>query len=291
MTPTPATAHLDGDHRFLGTRRTGEGEWEVPVTAALLTPAGGLYGGAGIAIAAAALESATGRPLRWITAQFAGTATDGEVLSVHVEAEAVGRRVTQARARAAVASRTVVHAVAALGEDRTEAATGTWVEMPRVPAPAESSELSFPMPTEGTFFARTERRFALGPAPGDLGSGWVDGPQPQLAVWSRIVDHVSTTPAMLGWLADMVPMGVGAALGRAMGGTSLDNTLRIVEPATADWVLVDIRAIGASAGYGHGAVHLWAPDGTLLATGAQTAVLRAFPGRMPGEEGGEGAGA
>ena len=41
-----------------------------------------------------------------------------------------------------------------------------------------------------------------------------------------------------------------------------------------EWVLLDIR-IQAVAGFGHGVVHQWAEDGTLMATASQSTIVRA----------------
>jgi acyl-CoA thioesterase II len=262
------------DHRYLGTRAVGEASWDLKVTAGLLTPMGGLYGGTGIAVAAAAAESATGRALRWITCQFADTATEGEHVRVDVEIDKHGHRTSQASVRGAVGERVVFRAIAALGEPRADVPAAAWVAMPEVPGPTECRPLETPFPTEGTCIERSERRLARGPHFEDFLS---DEPRPpgfQMCFWSRMVGHESGSPAMLAWLADIVPMSVAAGLGAAVRGTSLDNTLRMVESARPDWVLVDVRPTAASDGYAHGDVHLWAPDGRLLATGSQTAVLR-----------------
>jgi acyl-CoA thioesterase len=79
---------------------------------------------------------------------------------------------------------------------------------------------------------------------------------------------------MLGLLADMLAVAVRQGSGGLTRGTSLDNTLRVGSPADVDWVLVDLRAHMLVGGYGHGRVHLWAPDGRLLATGGQTVLMR-----------------
>jgi acyl-CoA thioesterase len=39
-------------------------------------------------------------------------------------------------------------------------------------------------------------------------------------------------------------------------------------------VLLDIRVHAVANGYGHGLVHLWAEDGTLLGTASQTCAVR-----------------
>ena len=75
-------------------------------------------------------------------------------------------------------------------------------------------------------------------------------------------------------LGDFVPMGVGQALGVRGGGNSLDNTLRIVKLVPTDWVLLDIQAHAVERGFGHGLVHMFAEDGTLLATASQSCIMR-----------------
>ena len=77
--------------------------------------------------------------------------------------------------------------------------------------------------------------------------------------------------AALAVLGDFVPMGVGQALGVRGGGNSLDNTLRIVDLVPTDWVLMDIRIHAVERGFGHGLVHMFAEDGTLLRRPARVA--------------------
>jgi acyl-CoA thioesterase len=48
-------------------------------------------------------------------------------------------------------------------------------------------------------------------------------------------------------------------------------------------VLLDIRVDLIAHGFGHGVVHLWAEDGTLLATASQSTIVRFW------EEGPQGA--
>jgi acyl-CoA thioesterase len=39
-------------------------------------------------------------------------------------------------------------------------------------------------------------------------------------------------------------------------------------------VLLDIRIDAVAHGFGHGVVHIWAEDGTLLATASQSTIVR-----------------
>ena len=42
-----------------------------------------------------------------------------------------------------------------------------------------------------------------------------------------------------------------------------------------EWVLADVRVHAVADGFGHGLVHLWAEDGTLLGTASQSTIVRA----------------
>lgn len=66
------------------------------------------------------------------------------------------------------------------------------------------------------------------------------------------------------------------ALGIPAGGNSLDNTLRVAKLVQTEWVLCDVQMHAISHGFGHGLVHLWAEDGTLLATASQSCIVRTW---------------
>jgi acyl-CoA thioesterase len=46
-------------------------------------------------------------------------------------------------------------------------------------------------------------------------------------------------------------------------------------------MLVDVRIQAVMHGFGHGLAHIWAQDGTLLATASQSAMVRAFREEPP----------
>ena len=83
----------------------------------------------------------------------------------------------------------------------------------------------------------------------------------------------TTTSAKLGFLGDMVPLGVCLAAGVDGVGTSLDNSIRISERVDSEWILLDLQGHAARDGYGYGIGHMWSPDGRLIATSSQTAKL------------------
>jgi acyl-CoA thioesterase len=79
---------------------------------------------------------------------------------------------------------------------------------------------------------------------------------------------------LLAIMADHVPSGIGAALGRNAGGNSLDNTIRFLRIVPTEWVLCDITITGISGGFAHGDIRLFAQDGQLMATASQSMILR-----------------
>jgi acyl-CoA thioesterase len=77
-------------------------------------------------------------------------------------------------------------------------------------------------------------------------------------------------------LATTCPSASARRWGLAGGGnSSLDNTLRVYRLVPTEWVLLDIRIDAVARGFGHGIVHIWAEDGTLLATASQSTIVRA----------------
>src|SRR5205814_870907 len=93
------------------------------------------------------------------------------------------------------------------------------------------------------------------------------------ALWVHL-PSLDMSAAALAIVGDFVPFGVGQALGARAGGNSLDNTLRVVTRHPTEWILADVRVHAVEHGFGHGLVHLWAEDGTLLATASQSAIVR-----------------
>jgi acyl-CoA thioesterase II len=120
---------------------------------------------------------------------------------------------------------------------------------------------------------RLEMRLAIGRAFEHFDGSHSDG---HSALWARVPDVLEMSAATLAILGDYVPFGVGQALGEFVTGSSLDNTLRVCALVPTEWVLVDVQVHAVEHGFGHGRVHLWAEDGTLLATAGQSCAVRAW---------------
>lgn len=262
---------------FIGLEAThNRFRWKLPVTPGISTAGGFMFGGSGLGAAISALEGTSGRECVWATAQYLSYAKPGEVVDIDVTIAVEGHQITQARAVCHVADREILTVNAALG-DRPMEYAGQWEHMPEgIGAPMDSPPRSHRSDWAGTIDERLEQRLVKGrnreelafQEPGEQGDG-------QYLLWTRIPDVIAgmdaTTLAVLG---DFVPSGVGQALGVQGGGNSLDNTLRVCRMVPTEWVLMDIRVHAVERGFGHGLVHMFAEDGTLMATASQSVIVR-----------------
>src|SRR5271154_4030695 len=113
---------MDGEGRptlqdLLGLRPTEDSHrWQQVVGPTVTTPSGALQGGAALAAAIEAAQGATGRPLRWATAQFVSHVTSGSVVDIDVTVSVDGQHLSQVRAMACCAGSEVLIMLGALGE-------------------------------------------------------------------------------------------------------------------------------------------------------------------------------
>jgi acyl-CoA thioesterase len=259
--------------QWLGLRSTHNPmRWVLPVTAGIATEKGFLFGGCALGAAIAALEASTERPVIWATAQYLSYTHPPSMLDIDVVVASAGHHITQARAVGHVADTEILTVNAALGH-RDLPVEQTWVSMPSVPPPDECPARTWGTDHSGSIMSRLDLRLAHAQA-------WdeVDGnpmPDGRSILWARMPDMLDlSSGAGLAILGDYVPFGIRQALGRPSGGNSLDNTLRVYELVPTRWVMVDIRIHAVANGFGHGVVHLWAEDGTLLATASQSTIVR-----------------
>jgi acyl-CoA thioesterase len=246
----------------------------MEVTTALITPGQFLYGGCGLGAALVALEAESERPTIWATAQYISYARPGSRLDVEVELLAVGGHVTQARAVGRESGREVLTVNAALGHDESDLGD-VWVEMPDVPPPADCKPRVLPEHVRNSIFERVDSRVARGRSFEEI-----DGTpgEPASALWTRLSEHPDISAGTLAIFGDYVSGGFAHPLGHRVMGRSLDNTLRMVQSAPTDWVLVDIRMDALVNGYGQGIAYLWSEDGVLLATASQSTAVKRWDG-------------
>jgi acyl-CoA thioesterase len=245
--------------------------WILPVTPGISAGGQFLFGGCGLGAAVAAMEGSSGRPVVWATAQYLSYAPPPSIVDIDVTIAVEGKQITQARAVGHVGDREILTVNAALGY-RDLDVFGQWSTMPDVPPPDQCERRMPRMPDQESIMDRIDVRLAHARTWDD-----VDGnpmPEGRSALWARLPDVLEMSAATLGILGDYVPFGIGQALGRLGGGNSLDNTIRIATLVPTTWVLLDIRIHSVVHGYGHGVVHLWAEDGTLLAMASQSTIVR-----------------
>ncbi len=245
--------------------------WVLPITEGISTAGNFLFGGCGLGAAIGALEAVTGRPLVWATGQYLSYANPGSIMDLDVTVAVAGRGVTQARAVGHVGDREILTVNAALGQRPLEA-EGQWVEAPEVPRPEECEPRLHRLPDDGYITSRLDVRLASARSLDELPGEPMPGGRS--ALWARIPEVLDMSAATLGILGDYVPFGIGQALGARAGGNSLDSTLRIFQLVPTEWVLLDVRIHAVRNGFGHGDVHLWAEDGTLLGTASQSTIVR-----------------
>jgi acyl-CoA thioesterase-2 len=256
---------------FYGLEHAGDGPvWRFPVVRELCSGLGALFGGCGLGAAIAALEHVTGRPLVWATAQFLEFARPPATVELEVTEVVRGRATSQARVLARVDGAEIFTVVGALGR-RALAWSGEWAQRPEVPPPDACPPRPLRPDQAGTIAERMETRAARLRSPDQLDGTPGDG---RAALWVRNPWGSDAQAAALAIVGDFVPMGIGQAGGRRAESNSLDNTLRMVRVHPTEWILADIRVHAVRDGFGHGLVHLWAQDGTLIATASQSTIVR-----------------
>jgi acyl-CoA thioesterase len=228
---------------------------------------GALYGGTGVAATVMAMEAATQRDALWVVTQFVASTQAGSRIEWETQTLAAGHRVSQLSVVARSGDTTLFCGLGATADPRPDGLDGQYLQMPVVPAPDESPGLLIgpgrPALRDKGFNRNLEYREAAVTDNGVL-------------LWARRTDGSPLTRAGIAYLADMVPMAIARAAGKFGAGFSLDNALRFATVPPEQWVLLDLRGELASLGYGHGSFTAWTIDGTLVATGSQSAMMKAM---------------
>jgi acyl-CoA thioesterase len=257
---------------FFGLEQLDETLWRMPVDRSLISGTGALFGGAGLGAGIEVAEAVTARTVTWATAQYLNYAPEGSVLDLEVHEVVRGRQVSQVRVICTVDGREIITVIGAFGE-RPVPLEGQWAVRPACPPPDVCPPRPMTDHHVGTISSRMDMRLAearpMSDLPGPPGSG-------NSALWVRFPGLSELRASGLAIIGDFVPFGIGQALGARAGGNSLDNTLRVARLVPTEWVLADVRIHAVQHGFGHGLVHLWADDGTLLGTASQSTMVRAW---------------
>ncbi len=275
--PTDARTFLDIQPTADPTR------WRLPVHGRSCNLSGVLFGGAALGAGIEALQTVTGRPVVWASAQYLTMAPKGSELELEVAVPVHGKQTSQARVIGRLNDVEVFTVFGAFGSREDVPGEGRFTDRPLVRRPTDSPERTFRQPVDNSINEHLEMRVAKGRLWEELdGTPSGDG---RCALWARMPGITGMSASALAILGDWVPFGVGQALGQRASGNSLDNTLRVVKYAETDWVLLDIRVHAVHNGFAHGVVHLWAEDGTLLAVASQTVMVRYWDAVLPHGDG------
>jgi acyl-CoA thioesterase len=254
--------------------------WYMPLTEAVCVgPVGNqfMFGGVGLGAAIGALEGTCQRPVIWATAQYLSYARPGSTVDLDVITPVAGKYTSQARVIGHVGDKEIFTVNAALGSRPSEI-SHQWATTPKAPPAEDCLPGEHWRGDDGGLHSQLDVRLVKG----EWGFGHRSGevsPDGQLLMWIRPRHDLPIDAPMLAVIADHVPSGIGAALGRSAGGNSLDNTIRICRIVPTRWVLCDILINAIHGGFGHGRMHLFAEDGTLLATASQSVIVRMHGGR------------
>jgi acyl-CoA thioesterase II len=257
---------------YLGLQPTDDpNHWQLELTPRVLTPAGAMHGGAALAATVEALEGATDRPLVWATAHYLTHAGPRGLLDIEVSVEVSGHQTTQARAALRLGDVEVLLTVASLGA-RDGASPSRWVQPPAAPGPDDARPCAPAPPGTASVLDHYEIRMATGRIGDELDG--TRGPG-RCVLWCRLPDgRRPITAADVAFVGDLLMLGLSDALGAPTTANSLDNTIRVVERAATEWVMLDVRIDAAASGYAHAGAHLWTQDGVLLGMATQTLVVR-----------------
>ncbi len=276
---------MQSDADFLGLSGDPDvGRFHFAVRNHLARLDGRLYGGTAIAVSITAAELVSGRTAVWMTTQFVATAPPDEEISVLAEVLAPGRRTNQVRVTGTNPAGEIMFAsLGATGHHSPDAPSEVFEHVPTVDPADESG------PWAGPFAVITKRmglEIEMPKFPDDVGFAQVlefrepqvhHHPDPgpgRLCIWVRRRDGGPIIPAIVAYIADMVPLSISDALGVIAIGISLDNSIRLGVFEETEWVLVDLRPHLAVGDYGHGTAHVWSERGHLLATASQSTAMK-----------------
>ena len=254
--------------------------WRLPVTVPVSVGQGErmfMFGGIALGAAVLAMERTCDRPALWATAQYLSYARPGSTVDFDVRQPMQGHRISQARVVGHVGDQEIIAAYAALG-GRTSRIDDQWVEAPPAPPPADCPLVERWRREEGDLHSRFEQRLVSGryqgrAVEGGRGAG-------RVVLWVRRQDSAPIERVALCVIADFVLSAVTDAIGALAGGTSLDNTIRFARAEETEWALCDMSIESVQNGVIHAAMRIFSESGVLLASAAQTAVLRVHSERQ-----------
>ncbi|MEO9461481.1 MAG: thioesterase family protein [Marinomonas sp.] len=224
--------------------------------------AGHVMGGVAMAAAIDALEVCTQQPLLWATIQFLVATQRAEELTIRCEQRGGGRSIGQWNVAVFRGEMLVQSVLAAVGA-REPSESQIFAKMPDAPPPGECPiKLVDQNASPANLIGQYERRTAFEDHENGLEATWV-----------RPLGGFDIDACQLAIISDFF---LGAHP-RAHAGSSLDATLRFIQPAKHGWVLSVTQMSAFDRGVAHGDARHFSEDGKLLAISSQTGVLPRVP--------------
>lgn len=215
-------------------------------------------GGVAMATHVDALERHFDKPLLWVTTQFLSHGMLDNELTLEVTQIGGGKNVVQAEAIMRRDDEVLHRSIAALGA-RGDEPDRAFVRMPEVKSPEDCPvKQGDANASADNLIGQFDRRTAF-----------EDSESGTEYMWIRPLNGMKIDAAYLTLVSDFF---LGAHV-RTRGGTSLDNTFRLINAHQTDWILTVTQMSSFTRGAAHGNVYVFAEDGTLLATSSQTGML------------------
>lgn len=267
---SPNTSSDESPSSFINLQKIKDKHFQLAVEPKLCTPVDFLYGGSSLGAAVKSLELQTERSVIWASAQFIDYARPGETLDLLIEEVSVGHNVTQARVKGLVGDKEIFSASGSLGA-RKNKNEGQWATFPKV-VPVEACDAyKMPLPDFGKKeHIHTQQEYLL------PFNDEIKRPDDKHLVWARVKDAAHDEASTLAVIADMATASAGPLLKKLVGGSSLDNTIRIVKLVPTEWVLFESEIHGIFNGIATSTTKLWSEDKQLLAVASQSFIVREF---------------
>jgi acyl-CoA thioesterase len=222
-----------------------------------------VFGGAAAAAAARSMELASSAHVTILDTHFYRSIPYGCELLIEVEFPKKGRNLQRARAVGTVDGKAVFESLGTLATEPPQV-TKSWTKPSLRTAPPQDCPAwtGFPPQDErGKMLERLDVRMASEGSLDEAGA---------IALWARSREGAALDTSQLCLFADLLPGGIGHAVGRLGGGASLDNHLRVFEAPQTGWVLCEMQTLAAESRLAHGEMRLFSEDGALLASASQS---------------------
>jgi len=255
--------------KFFGLEPTAdELLWHMPITSTVVGATGTLHGGCALAAVVGALEVVTGRQLAYASAQYLSRVELGSEVTIQLELNAVGNKITQAAGNIIGDGGVVLRALCGFG-GRTLPEDRCWIQDRELGDPLLCSKRPQTSETGVSFTDSTDIRIAQ-QTPGD---GVVQ-------YWARLPGTLASTTMGLTALADLLPSGMRVSLNKAFRGSSLDNAIRLGQRLASEWILIEIESFVISQAIGHGVVRIFSEDGKFLGSATQSFAITKITGEL-----------